>query len=55
MDEVAALAAVLEDVRRLTTQQAVGEDRRHSWTIDEAYRNREMPASAATRSSTAVP
>ena len=30
MDEVAPLAAVLEDARRLATQQAVGEDRRDS-------------------------
>ncbi len=30
VDEVAALATVLEDARSLTTQQAVGEDRRHS-------------------------
>ena len=35
MDEVAALAAVLEDLRRLATQQAVDQDRRYSgvWSV----------------------
>ena len=40
MDEVAALAAVLEDLRRLATQQTVGEDRRYSgvWGVSRHSR-----------------